>query len=79
MDLDRIMKKNEKGEEVYDMCQAFEDYKEEGRLEGRSEGEISAFRHSIEKVMKKMQMTFEEAAEFLELPKTEQKKLQILM
>ena len=37
VNLKAIMKKDEHDREVYDMCQAFEDYKEEGREEAREE------------------------------------------
>ena len=37
VNLEKIMKKDEHDREVYDMCQAFEGYKEEGRIEGREE------------------------------------------
>ena len=37
IDLAKIVKKDKNGREVYDMCQAFEDYKEDGREEGALE------------------------------------------
>ena len=38
MNLETIMKRENDGREVYDMCQAFEDYKEDGRQLGLKAG-----------------------------------------
>ncbi len=71
LDLEKIKKIDKAGKVEYDMCQAFEDYKKEGREEG--------VRYAVEKIMKKMQISFYEAAELLELSKTEKNKLQTLI
>ena len=72
INLENIMKKDEDDREVYDMCQAFEDYKEEGRIEGKREGrEEGALEMAIEtakKLMRKQKLSFEAVAELLELP-----------
>ena len=40
IDLDKIKEKDKEGREVYNVCKAFDDYKEEGRREGKREGEL---------------------------------------
>lgn len=64
LDPDKIKITKEDGREVYDLCKAFEDYKAEGRAEGRLE--------DIKKLMKNLQLSFEEVMKLLEIP-TEEK------
>jgi len=71
VDLDKIVKKDEAGREVYDMCQAFEDYKEEGREEMALE--------NVKKLMRKQKLSFEEVMELLELPVGMQNELRKLI
>ena len=85
MNLETIKTRTEDGEEVFDMCKAFDDYKEEGRREGkregrregkregRREGEMQALTTVVKNLMKNQQITFEVAAEVLEISKTKQK------
>ncbi len=95
LDLEKIMKKDEEGKEVYDMCQAFEDYKEEGRQagleegriegrlsgleEGKSEGEISALKEAVIHLMGNLKISFEEAAKMIGISGEKQKKLSQLI
>ena len=71
VNLGKIAKVNEEGKVVYDMCQAFEDYKEEGRREG----ELLALKIAIKNLMRNQKVTFETAAEMLGVSKSKQKKL----
>lgn len=75
IDLAKIVKKDKNGREVYDMCQAFEDYKEDGRREG----ELMALKRVVINLMKKQKMSFEEAVELLGISKSKQKRLQTLI
>ena len=50
----------EDGEEVYNMCKAFEDYKEEGREEGR--------REIIRRLMMNLNLSFEQVLKLLDIP-----------
>ena len=71
INLKKIAKVNEEGKVVYDMCQAFEDYKEEGKREG----EVLALKTAVNNLMKNQKVTFETAAEMLGISKSTQKKL----
>ena len=71
IDLAKILKKDESGREVYDMCKAFEDYKKEGEL-------MMALK-MVKNLMMKQHLTFEEAAEILGITKKMQKKLTTLI
>ncbi len=91
LDLEKIMKKDEEGKEVYDMCQAFEDYKEEGRQagleegrlfgleEGRIEGEIFMALGNVKNLMKNMKVSYEEAVNILGISKKIQKEIGLLI
>ncbi len=69
------------------MCQAFEDYKEDGRREGfklgqqkgRKTGELLALKTVVRNLMKNQSVSFEEAVAMLGISKTKQKKLQSLV
>lgn len=63
LDPEEIKTTKEDGREVYDLCKAFEDYKAEGRAEGRME--------DIKKLMKNLQLSFEEVMKLLEIPTEE--------
>jgi len=86
-DLAKIRKKDEQGREVYDMCQAFEDYKEDGRKiglkqgrkEGKKEGEMMALKMVVKNLMKKQKISFEEAVRLLGISKSKQKELTTLI
>ena len=67
----KIANVNEEGKMVYDMCQAFEDYKEEGKREG----EVLALKTAVNNLMKNQKVTFETAAEMLGISKSTQKEL----
>ena len=71
INLEKIAKVNEEGKVVYDMCQAFEDYKEEGKREG----EVLALKTAVNNLMKNQKVTFETAAEMLGISKSTQKQL----
>ena len=75
VNLKKIAKVNEEGKVVYDMCQAFEDYKEEGRREG----ELKMALKNVKNLMKKKKMNFEEAADILGITQGMQKELANLM
>lgn len=91
INLTKIVKKDKNGKEVYDMCKAFEDYKEEGRQiglkqgrregkkEGKKEGELMALKTVIKNLMKKQKMSFEEAVELLGISKSKQEGLKTLI
>ncbi len=95
IDLNTIQKEDKNGREVYDMCQAFEDYKEDGRREGfklgqqqgkiegerkgRKTGELLALKTVVRNLMKNQSVSFEEAVDMLGISKTKQKKLQSLV
>lgn len=86
-DLAKIMKIDEQGREVYDMCQAFEDYKEDGRKlglkqgrrEGKREGEQEMALKMVKNLMRKQKISFEEAANILGITKRMQKELATLI
>ena len=71
VNLEAIMKKDEHDREVYDMCQAFEDYKEEGREEMALE--------IAKNLMRKQKLSFEAVMELLELPVGMQNELRKLI
>ena len=75
VNLKAIMKKDEHDREVYDMCQAFEDYKEEGREEGAFEMALE----NAKNLMRKQKLTFEAVMELLELPVGMQNELRKLI
>lgn len=91
MDLAKIMRKDEQGREVYDMCQAFEDYKEDGRKlglkqgrregkkEGKREGELMALKKVVKNLMKNQKITFEEAVKMAGISLSNQKELRKLV
>lgn len=91
IDITKILKKDENGREVYDMCQAFEDYKEDGRKlglkqgrregkkEGKKEGELMMALKNVKNLMMKQQLPFEEAANILGITKRMQKELTTLI
>ena len=87
IDLDLIKMEDEEGKKVYDMCKAFDDYKEEGRREGerkgrregRREGEIQALTTVVKNLMSNQKVTFEVAAEVLGISKGKQKKIKPLI
>ena len=57
-------------EEVIDMCKAVKEIKEEGRLEGREETIVD----SIQKLMRTMTLTAQQAMEALEIPPADQQR-----
>ena len=71
IDLAKILKKDENGREVYDMCQAFEDYKKEG--------ELMALKKVVKNLMKNQKISFEEAVKILGISPSNQKQLQKLI
>ena len=75
IDLAKILKKDKTGREVYDMCQAFEDYKEEGKREG----ELMALKEVVKNLMKNQKISFEEAVKMAGISKRKQKKLRPLI
>ena len=95
IDLAKIVKKDKDGREVYDMCQAFEDYKEDGRKlglkqgrkegrregkrEGKREGELIALKKVVKNLMKNQKITFEEAVKLLGISPNKQKELETLI
>lgn len=87
IDLAKIVKKDKDGREVYDMCQAFEDYKEDGRKlglkqgrkEGKREGELIALKKVVKNLMKNQKITFEEAVKLLGISPNKQKELATLI
>ena len=95
MDLAKILKKDETGREVYDMCQAFEDYKEDGRQlglkqgrregkkegkkEGKREGELMMALKLVKNLMRKEKMSFDEAAKYLDISKKLKNELMTLI
>ena len=79
INLAKILKKDETGREVYDMCKAFEDYKEDGRQEGRIEGEWITLKEVVRNLMKNQKISFEEAVKLLGISKRKQKRLRTLI
>ena len=71
-------KLDEEGNEVYDMCKAFDDYKEEGKREGKREG-MQEMAMMIRNLMKNQKVTFEVAAEMTGISKGKQKQLKTLI
>ena len=63
MDPALMKEMREDGEEVYNMCKAFEDYKEEGREEGLKAGRLE----SIRLFMKNMNLSVEQVLDILEI------------
>ena len=62
----------EKGEMV-NMCKAWDDHWKNGKQAGICEGEIRGLVFSVRNVMKKLNMSPENAVEFLDIPKEQQK------
>ena len=79
IDLAKIVKKDGTGREVYDMCKAFEDYKEDGRQKGRIEGEWITLKEVVRNLMKNQKISFDEAVKMLGISKSKQKKLRTLI
>ena len=74
MKLDTV-KEGDEGGEVYDMCKAFDDYKEEGKREG----EMKALKTVVKNLMSSQKITFEEAVKMLQISRNKQKELWTLM
>lgn len=66
---------DDEGKEVYNVCKAFDDYREEGKLEGKQEMAIKM----IKNLMKNQKITFEVAADMLGVSKSKQKQLRTLV
>lgn len=64
-------RQDDEGREVFDVCKAFEDYKEEGKQEMAIE--------MIRNLMKSQKVSFEIAANMLGLSKSSQKKIKTLI
>ena len=79
MKLDMVKAKDEEGNEVYDMCKAFDDYNEEGRREGKREGEMKTLKTVVKNLMSSQKITFEAAVEMLGISGNKQKELRTLM
>ena len=95
IDLTKILKKDKNGREVYDMCQAFEDYKEDGRQlglkqgrregkkegkrEGKKEGELMMALKLVKNLMRKKKMSFDEATKYLDISKKLKNELMTLI
>jgi len=79
VNMNTIKIEEEKGEVRYDMCKAFDDYKEEGRQEGRRSGELAMAIKTVKNLMKNQKITFEEAVNFLEIPKRMQGKMRSMI
>lgn len=74
IDLDKIVKTDKDGKEVYDMCKAFDDYKEEGRREIELE-----MVKMIKNLMRNQEVSFDVAIKMLGISKGRKKKLSRLM
>ncbi len=86
MDPALMKEMKEDGEEVYNMCKAFEDYKEEGREEGlkagREEGREEGLKagreenqlRAIKVIMKNLRLNAEEAMKLLEIEAEDREK-----
>lgn len=91
IDLAKILKKDETGREVYDMCKAFEDYKEDGRQlglkqgrregkrEGKKEGELMMALKLVKNLMRKKKLSFDEATKYLAISKKLKNELMTLI
>ena len=55
-----------------DMCKAWDDHYENGRQSGKEEGKTEGLLFSVRNVMKKLNMSVENAMEFLDIPKEQQ-------
>ena len=73
--LDAIKTKDEEGREVYDLCKAFDDYKEEGRREGEQEMALKL----VKQLMKNQEVSFDVAVKMLGISKSRKKQLSALM
>lgn len=74
IDLDKIVKTDKDGKEVYDMCKAFDDFKEEGRREIELE-----MVKMIKNLMRNQEVSFDVAIKMLGISKGRKKKLSRLM
>ena len=91
IDLAKILRKDENGREVYDMCKAFEDYKEDGRQlglkqgrregkrEGKKEGELMMALKLVKNLMRKKKLSFDEATKYLAISKKLKNELMTLI
>ena len=87
IDLAKILKIDETGREVYDMCKAFEDYKEDGRQlglkqgrrEGKKEGELMMALKLVKNLMRKKKLSFDEATKYLAISKKLKNELMTLI
>lgn len=73
--LDTIKGWDEEGREVYNVCKAFDDYRKEGRREGKLEMGVKL----VKNLMNNQKVTFETAVEMLGISKREQKQLRSLI
>ena len=67
VNLEEIRRKREDGKEVYNVCKAFDDYKEEGRLEGIQEGMQKGITVSLRNLMDSLGMELEQAMDILKI------------
>ena len=70
---------DEEGKLVYNICKAFDDYKKEGKLEGKQEMQSRDAIKRIKSLMKNQKFTFEAAADILGVSKGYQKQLRALI
>jgi len=71
IDVALIKEIKEDGREVANMCKAWDDHKKSGIIEGRKEGILETRKDSIQKLIKNMSVTMEEAMDILEIPMKE--------
>ncbi len=69
----RYYKEDPKGVEI--MCRAFEEVREQGRVQGIEQGREQAQLVAIKKLMKNLELTAQQAMEVLEIPNTDREKL----
>lgn len=73
VDLDNIKSENN-GKDIYDMCKAVEDIKNDARSEGIEQGIKVNISKNIQSLMKNLNFTLEQAMDALDIPEGDRKK-----
>ena len=78
IELDKIKETNEREEEVYNMCKAFEDNRLEGIRIGEERGEKLARTEALKNLMESLNISLEEAMKLLKIPLEDKRQFKVL-
>ncbi len=79
IDMDKIRTVNEKGEEVFDLCRAFEEEREIGIEIGKEIGKEETLSALVNNLMNSMHISVEKARELLKISDIESEKQTVVV